>query len=58
MCPWRAVARVAGRDYYVVPLSLPQILAIADYVPKLSDIAADNLSGERLAPLAEVPRHG
>jgi hypothetical protein len=50
--------RLAGRDFYVAPLSLRQILAIADYVPKLSGIAADNLSGERLAPLAEVLWHG
>ncbi len=52
------IVRLAGRDFYVAPLSLRQILAIADYVPKLSGIAADNLSGERLAPLAEVLWHG
>ena len=46
--------RLAGRDFHVAPLSLRQILAIADHVPKLSGIGADNLSGERLAPLAEV----
>jgi hypothetical protein len=50
--------RLAGHDLYVAPLSLRQILAIADYVPKLSAIGADNLSGERLAPLAEVLWHG
>jgi hypothetical protein len=49
----RAV-RLGGHDFHVAPLSLRQILAIADYVPKLSSIGADNLSGERLAPLAEV----
>jgi hypothetical protein len=53
----RAV-RLAGCDLYVAPLSLRQILAIAEYVPKLSAIGADNLSGERLAPLAEVLWHG
>ncbi len=52
------VVRLAGRDFHVAPLSLRQILAIADYVPKLSAVAADNLSGERLAPLAEVLWHG
>jgi hypothetical protein len=46
--------RLAGHDFHVAPLSLRQILAIADYVPKLSGIGMDNLSGERLAPLAEV----
>ena len=50
--------RLAGRDFYVAPLSLRQILAIADYVPKLSGITAENMSGERLAPLAEVLWHG
>lgn len=57
----RTMARkvcLAGRDFYVAPLSLRQILAIADYVPKLSAIGAENLSGERLAPLAEVLWHG
>jgi hypothetical protein len=50
--------RLAGQDFHVAPLSLRQILAIADYVPKLSGIGFDNLSGERLAPLAEVLWHG
>jgi len=50
--------RLAGYDFHVAPLSLRQILAIADYVPKLSGIGIDNLSGERLAPLAEVLWHG
>jgi hypothetical protein len=50
--------RLAGRDFHVAPLSLRQILAIADHVPKLSGIGMDNLSGERLAPLAEVLWHG
>jgi hypothetical protein len=50
--------RLAGRDFYVAPLSLRQILAIADHVPKLSSIGLDTLSGERLLPLAEVLWHG
>jgi hypothetical protein len=50
--------RLGGQDFHVAPLSLRQILAIADYVPKLSGIGMDNLSGERLAPLAEVLWHG
>ena len=49
---------LAGRGFTVLPLSLRQILAIADFVPKLSSISADTLSGERLAPLAEVLWHG
>jgi hypothetical protein len=52
------VVRLAGHDFHVAPLSLRQILAIADYVPKLSAIGSENLSGERLAPLAEVLWHG
>ena len=52
------VVRLANHDFRVAPLSLRQILAIADYVPKLSAIGVDNLSGERLAPLAEVLWHG
>jgi hypothetical protein len=53
----RAV-RLAGRDFFVAPLSLRQIIAIADFVPKLSAISAETLSGERIAPLAEVLWHG
>lgn len=52
------LVRLAGHDFHVAPLSLRQILAIADHVPKLSGIGMDNLSGERLAPLAEVLWHG
>ena len=53
----RAV-RLGGCDWLIAPLSLRQVLAIADYVPKLSAIGVDTLSGERLAPLAEVLWHG
>ncbi len=52
------VIRLASREFHVLPLSLRQILAIADYVPKLSGIGLENLSGERLTPLAEVLWHG
>ena len=52
------VVQLAGRDFYVAPLSLRQILAVADYVPKLSGLTAENMSGERLSPLAEVLWHG
>ena len=52
------IVRLAGRDFYVAPLSLRQILAIADYVPKLSAIGTEELSSERLLPLAEVLWHG
>ena len=50
--------RLGGHDFHVAPLSLRQILAVADHVPKLSGIGMDNLSGERLKPLAEVLWHG
>jgi hypothetical protein len=50
--------RLAGRDFHVAPLSLRQILAIADHVPKLSGIGSDDISGARLEPLAEVLWHG
>ena len=50
--------RLAGYDFRIAPLSLRQILAIADHVPKLSGIGVENLSGERLTPLAEVLWHG
>ena len=52
------IVRLAGREFHVAPLSLRQILAIADYVPKLSGMSAEDLSGERLVPLAEVLWHG
>ena len=52
------VVRLAGRDFYIAPLPLRQILAIADHVPKLSGITAETMSGERLLPLAEVLWHG
>jgi hypothetical protein len=52
------VVRLAGRDFYIAPLSLRQILAIAEHVPKLSGITAESMSGERLTPLAEVLWHG
>jgi hypothetical protein len=52
------LVRLGGHDFYIAPLSLRQVLAIADYVPKLSGLTAENLSGERLSPLAEVLWHG
>jgi hypothetical protein len=50
--------RLGGREFTVAPLSLRQILAIADFVPKLSALGPEHLSGERIAPLAEVLWHG
>jgi len=53
----RAV-HLGGREFTVLPLTLRQIIAIADFVPKLSGLTAENLSSERLQPLAEVLWHG
>lgn len=50
--------RLGGHEWIIAPLSLRQILAIADFVPKLSAITMDTLSGDRLMPLAEVLWHG
>ena len=50
--------RLGGHEFQVAPLSLRQILAIADQVPKLAAITADNISAERLMPAAEVVWHG
>ncbi len=52
------IVRLGGHDFHVAPLSLRQIIAIADHVPKLSGITAENISGERLTPLVEVMWHG
>ncbi len=52
----RAV-RLANRDFYVAPLSLRQVLAVADELPKLKGLTADNVTGERLTPLAEIVWH-
>ncbi len=50
--------RLGGRDWFIAPLSLRQIIAIADFVPKLSALSNEQLSSERLVPLAEVLWHG
>ena len=52
------VVRLGGRDLYVAPLSLRDILAVADELPKVKDITAENVTGERLAPLGEIVWHG
>jgi hypothetical protein len=52
------VVRLAGRDLYVAPLSLRDILAVADELPKVKDVTAENVTGERLAPLGEIVWHG
>jgi hypothetical protein len=52
------VVRLAGRDVYVAPLSLRDILAVADELPKVKDVTAENVTGERLAPLGEIVWHG
>jgi hypothetical protein len=50
--------RLGGHEFHIAPLSLRQILAIADHVPKLAAITADNISAERLMPAAEVVWNG
>lgn len=52
------VVRLAGRDLYIAPLSLRDILAVADELPKVKDVTAENVTGERLAPLGEIVWHG
>lgn len=52
------VVRLAGRDLYVAPLSLRDILSVADELPKVKDVTAENVTGERLAPLGEIVWHG
>ena len=52
------VVRLGGRDLYIAPLSLRDILAVADELPKVKDITAENVTGERLAPLGEIVWHG
>jgi hypothetical protein len=52
------VVQLGGRAWFIAPLSLRQILAIADHVPKLSALGAESISGARLLPLAEVLWHG
>lgn len=45
---------LAGRDFTILPLSLRQVLAIADLTPKLGGFSTDAISSERLVPLAEI----
>jgi len=52
------LVRLAGRDLYVAPLSLRDILAVADELPKVKDVTTENVTGERLAPLGEIVWHG
>jgi hypothetical protein len=49
---------LAGQTFYIAPLSLRQVLAIADFVPKLGEVKAADLSGEKLMPMIEVLWHG
>ena len=53
-----AKVKLAGRDWDVAPFTLRQVLAVADFVPKLSTINASNITGERLRPMTEVVRIG
>lgn len=50
--------RLADRDFSIAPLSLRQVLAVADQLPKMVGLTAENVSGERLAPIAEIVWQG
>ena len=50
--------RLADRDFSIAPLSLRQILAVADQLPKMAGLTAENVSGERLTPIAEIVWQG
>jgi hypothetical protein len=49
---------LGGVEFFIAPLSIRQIMAIADQVPKVIGLSAANLSSERIAPLADVVWHG
>ena len=49
--------RLAGRDFVICPLSLRQIVAIADYLPKIGKLA-NTISGENVEALCEVVWNG
>lgn len=51
-----ATIKLAGRDWYVPPLPLRQILAITDLLPKLQGISITSLGIEGSAPFREVIR--
>jgi hypothetical protein len=46
---------LGGLDFYVLPMSLRNVLAVADVVPKLSgQMTTATLSAEKLEPMVEV----
>lgn len=45
---------LAGREFYVLPLTLRQIIAIADDIPKLASKPGDLLTAELLRAVANV----
>ncbi len=49
---------LAGEQYYVAPLPLRHVLAIADLIPKLSGITVQNMRGEMFDPVLELIRRG
>ena len=49
---------LGGVEFFVAPLSLRQILAIADQVPKVIGMSAANLNSDRIEPLADVVWNG
>jgi hypothetical protein len=45
---------LAGKEYFVAPLPLRQVLAMADLLPKLKDITIENMSGTMFEPVIDL----
>lgn len=45
---------LGGLDFYIAPMSLRNVLAVANVVPKLAGLSIDTLSAEKLEPMVEV----
>ena len=49
---------LAGTTFYVMPLPLRQVIAMANIMPKMAGITADSMSDERLNAIGEVVWRG
>lgn len=45
---------LGGREFLVAPLSLRQIIAIADHVPAVARLTVQDLAGDKIMPFAEI----